>query len=58
MFLQTACIVRVPVEIVKQRRQVAKESVRHVLSNIVEKEGFAVRILYSSFFLNSGNYQS
>jgi hypothetical protein len=53
LFLQTACIVRVPVEIVKQRRQVAKENVRHVLSNIVEKEGFTVS-KHSAFF-NSSN---
>jgi hypothetical protein len=44
-------IVRVPVAIVKQRRPVATERVRRVLSNIVEKEGLAVSILYSIFLI-------
>ncbi|OXA59482.1 S-adenosylmethionine mitochondrial carrier protein [Folsomia candida] len=35
-----ACVVRVPVEIVKQRRQVSHHSVRHVFNQVLKHEGF------------------
>ena len=39
---QVACVVRVPVEVVKQRRQVQSDvPLRHILSGTIASEGIA-----------------